>query len=197
MPRLTHPAVLALATGACLAGAFTRHQPAAPAAPHDIVAAAFAASGPLSPGLAIEATWPVAPDEAFDILTSPDAWKDRFALDTNIDLAIGGRFELLFGAGATPPAPVGQQGSEGCQILAYVPGEVLAFSWNAPPSFAERAQHTWVVITLTPGDDANTTNLRLRHVGFGTGGRWAEVEAYFQNAWSRLLNAMGDDLRAG
>ena len=53
--------------------------------------------------------------------------------------------------------------------------------------------HTWVVITLTPGDDG-TTALRLRHVGFGEGGRWGEVEQYFQTAWERLLGAMGEDL---
>jgi len=184
--------LLTAATLLTLAAAPTNEPPTGP---HDILISSFAATDPLSPGLTIEATWPVPPSDAFDILTDSAAWKDNFALDTNIDLAIGGRFELLFGSGATPPAPVGQQGSEGCQILAYVPGEMLAFSWNAPPSFAERSEHTWVVITLTASDSDNTTNLRLRHVGFGSGGRWPEVETYFHNAWTRLLTAMGEDLR--
>ena len=157
----------------------------------DIAAERFAAHGRVGQGVTVEAVWAVSPDEAFDLLTDADALRDRFALESRIDLAIGGRYEVLFGAGV---APEGQQGSETCQILAYVPGETLAFSWNAPPSFEERGMHTWVVITLAPGDDDATTHLRLRHVGFGEGGRWGEIEQYFQTAWQRLLGAMGEDL---
>jgi uncharacterized protein YndB with AHSA1/START domain len=161
----------------------------------DIPAGQFAADGIVGDGITVEATWPVPPQEAFRLFTSSDAWLERFELQTRIDLAIGGRFELLFGAGAQPPAPEGSQGSEGCQILSYLPGEMLSFSWNAPPSFEERAQFTWVVITFAPGESENTTALRLRHVGFGEGGKWAEVQAYFENAWPRLLGAMGEDLK--
>lgn len=177
----------AAAAGVCGAGAGLRSA-AEPVAIHPET---FAATGLVAEGLTIEAVWPVTPDEAFAILTESSAWRDRFQLETRIDLAIGGRYELLFGAGA---APEGQQGSEGCQILSYIPGEMLSFSWNAPPVFEERAQHTWVVITFAPGAEAGTTSLRLRHVGFGQGGRWSEVEDYFQNAWTSLLTAMGADL---
>ena len=149
-------------TAALLVGAATLPDPTR----SDIAASSFAASGLVAEGITVEATWPVSPDEAFALMTDPTAWKEHFQLQTNIDLAIGGRFELLFGAGAEPPAPVGSQGSEGCQILSYIPGEMLSFSWNAPPSFDERAQHTWVVITFSPGTEGGTTNLRLRHVVF-------------------------------
>ena len=161
----------------------------------DIKADSFAASGMVEQGITVEATWPVPPDEAFALMTSSTAWQERFSLSTRIDLAIGGPFELLFGAGAEPPIPPGSQGSEGCQILSYIPGEMLSFSWNAPPVFEERSSYTWVVITFRPGTSENTTDLRLRHVGFGQGGRWAEVQAYFENAWPRLLGAMGEDLK--
>lgn len=181
---------LALAGAGALVGAGG----AGGGAGRDIEASSFAASGMVGEGVTVEATWPVPPAEAFAALTDSASWKERFELETRIDLAIGGRFELLFGAGREPAVPEGQQGSEGCQVLAYVPGEVLAFSWNAPPSFEERAEHTWVVVTMKAGSVEGTTDLRLRHVGFGEGGRWGEVQEYFQNAWTRLLGAMGEDL---
>lgn len=184
--------VVALAaTAAVSLGAGLLRHGSAPLATRDIDAARFAASGPVGRGITVEAVWPVPPDEAFALMTDSAAWRDRFQVESRIDLAIGGRFEILFGAGVSPE---GQQGSEGCQILSYVPGEMLSFSWNAPPRFEEREQHTWVVITFLPGPSAGTTRLHLRHVGFGEGGRWPEVEAYFQNAWIRLLGAMGEDL---
>jgi hypothetical protein len=73
---------------------------------------------------------------------------------------------------------------------------MLSFSWNAPPMFEERARFTWVVITFEPGESENTTDLRLRHVGFGEGGKWADVQAYFESAWPRLMGAMAEDLNA-
>lgn len=45
------------------------------------------------------------------------AWWEPAA--TNIELRIGGPFEILFSL----DAPEGQRGSEGCKILAYVPDE--------------------------------------------------------------------------
>ena len=56
---------------------------------------------------------------------------------TRIDLRIGGPFELLFAI----DQPKGRRGSEGCRYLAYVPGEVVSFTWNAPPHLA-RARRT-------------------------------------------------------
>ena len=39
---------------------------------------------------------------------------------TDIDLRIGGRYEILF----TLEQPEGLRGSEGCRVLAYVPGSL-------------------------------------------------------------------------
>ena len=65
--------------------------------------------------------------------------------ETRIDLRIGGPFELLFAM----DEPEGRRGSEGCRYLAHVPGEMVAFTWNAPPHLALRETNTWVVVTFT------------------------------------------------
>jgi uncharacterized protein YndB with AHSA1/START domain len=101
---------------------------------------------------------------------------------SNIDLRIGGPFEILFGL----DAPAGSRGSEGCVYLSYVPGEMISFTWNAPPHLPLRETNTWVVITFTP--DAERSLVRLVHTGFLTGPDWDDYMGYFSTAWERVLD---------
>lgn len=105
--------------------------------------------------------------------------------DARIDLRIDGPFELLFLADAPP----GEQGSEGCRFLSYVPGEMLSFTWNATPDHPLRQSHTWVVLTFTEQEDGST-RIRMVHTGFLEGPDWDTYMAYFHDAWARVLNRL-------
>lgn len=107
--------------------------------------------------------------------------------ETRIDLRIGGPFELLFAM----DQPEGRRGSEGCQYLAYVPGEMVAFTWNAPPHLALRETNTWVVITFTRLNDTSTA-VRLVHTGFLGGPDWDAYMEYFADAWDYVLGLLRD-----
>lgn len=109
-----------------------------------------------------------------------DAWWDP--PDARIQLRIGGPFEILF----LPEAPEGEQGGEGCRFLAYVPGEMVAFTWRATPDHPLRDHYTWVVLTFSELADA-TTAVRLVHTGFLDGPHWDTYLAYFEDAWDRVL----------
>lgn len=123
------------------------------------------------------------------------AWTDEAAWSrvydppskANIELVIGGRYEWLFD---------GTIGSNGCQVLSYVPNRMLSFSWNAPPDQPEsRALRTWVVVE-TERQDAGTTLVRVTHLGFGDGENWDETYAYFEAAWDRVLARFRDSLES-
>ena len=107
------------------------------------------------------------------------AWWPCF--DARIELRVGGAFEILMLA----EAPVGQQGSEGCRVLSYVPGEMFSFTWNAPPHLAVREAHTWVVLSFTPKDEG--ADVRLVHTGFLEGSDWDEYVDYFERNWPMVL----------
>jgi len=109
---------------------------------------------------------------------------------TTIELRVGGPFELLF----LVDGPEGSRGSEGCRYLAYVPGEMVAFTWNAPPHLALREAHTWVVITFTKLG-SESTNVRLVHTGFLDGPDWDAYMAYFDDAWGGVLDRLTDHWR--
>lgn len=112
-----------------------------------------------------------------------EAWLDREAL---VDLRVGGAHEIHFDPDQAP----GLRGSEGCQILAYVPGEMLAVSWNAPPSMPDaRDKRAWVVFTFTE-PDAGRTRVKVTHLGLGQGGEWPQVRTYFERAWGIFLREL-------
>jgi len=106
---------------------------------------------------------------------------------SNIELRIGGPFEILFSL----DAPEGQRGSEGCRILAYVPGESFSFTWNAPPHLPLRSANTWVMLTFVEAAPGETT-VRLVHTGFLEGPDWDEYIAYFDDAWAYVLGLLSD-----
>lgn len=126
-----------------------------------------------------------------------DAWTTNagaqkwFAPKTNIELKPGGAYEILF----APDQPAGQRGAEDLKVLCYLPQEMLAFEWNAPPQFARaRPQKTWVVVRFSDLGD-NRVRVRLTHAGFtdrvaahaDEKGEWEQVRDYFSKAWPRVL----------
>jgi uncharacterized protein YndB with AHSA1/START domain len=149
--------------------------------------ALFPASGMVGGGLVKETVVKATPEEVFRSWATAEGLKSFLGVDAKVELRVGGAFELYFGGDALP---FEQRGSVGCQVLSYVPDEMISFSWNAPPKFpAERAQRAWVVVTMRPEGDGQT-RVRLVHTGFGEGGRWEQVRAYFDSAWTNVLGAL-------
>jgi uncharacterized protein YndB with AHSA1/START domain len=114
-----------------------------------------------------------------------------FAARSNIQLSIGGAYEILFNT----DAPEGEQGSEGCKVLSFLPMEMLSFSWNAPPMFAHaRAERTWVVVRLE-AIASQQTRVKLSHLGWDEkahadpehADEWVQTREYFAKAWPHVL----------
>ena len=117
--------------------------------------------------------------------TTPEGIASFFAPRAELDLKIGGKYELYI----NPDQPEGQRGGEGCTILTYEPHSVLAFTWNAPPSIStlrDAEQRTFVVLTFDP-ESNGTVIVRLRQLGWGEGEDWDRCYAYFDRAWSAVL----------
>ena len=132
------------------------------------------------------------PQDAWEAWVDPGRVVNFLGAEACIDLRIGGRYEILF----LLDAPEGQRGAEGCRLLSYLPGEMLAFSWNAPPHLSEiRLLHAWVVVTFR-GPPEGPTRVRLVQAGFGEGPMWDEDVADFTASWGRVLARCRDYLGA-
>jgi uncharacterized protein YndB with AHSA1/START domain len=155
---------------------------------HMIDTASIAADGSDIRSLVKTAVVDADPQDVWSAWTSSEAiaaWWDPPS--SRIELRIGGPFELLF----APDQPEGLQGSEGCRYLAYVPREMVAFTWNAPPHLALREAHTWVVVTFSALDEAST-RVRLVHTGFLEGPDWDAYMDYFESAWGYVLDLLSN-----
>ena len=122
-------------------------------------------------------------DAVWEAWTTEEGLKSFFAPDCNLDLRVGGAFELLFDLDAEP----GQRGSEGCTLLGIQPKAMLSFTWNAPPHLPNvREQLTHVVVRFRELSPA-TTEVTLTHDGWGEGKEWDEAYDYFTRAWNDIV----------
>jgi uncharacterized protein YndB with AHSA1/START domain len=125
--------------------------------------------------------------DVWDAWTTSKGAEAFFAPRANINLDLGGPYELLFDL----DAPEGSRGSEGMKILSFLPIEMLSFDWNAPPQYpsVRRGQHTWVVVQFYP-IKPNQTRVRLTHIGWKEGEEWDKVYQYFKRAWDVVLGSL-------
>jgi uncharacterized protein YndB with AHSA1/START domain len=129
-------------------------------------------------------------------LATAQGWQEFMRVQAHIGAQPGEPFEVFF----DPKRPAGERGSEGCRVLSLVPGEMISFSWNAPPRFAfVRKQRTWVVV-MVQALSATTTRVHLREMGFvELAARYPEhrgeieaARAYLAAAWPQVLAALSE-----
>ena len=116
-----------------------------------------------------------------------------------VELRIGGPYEwFLMGE----PDEFGLRGSEGSQVLAFLPHEVLAFDWTFPPSIPTlrgAGAKTQVVVQfeeLEAGPGADTVRIRFAQHGWQEGEDWDQGYAYFDQAWTWVLESMKKQLES-
>ena len=152
----------------------------------------FIGSGPSVRSFVVQAVIEAPRDVVYAAWTDPSAFvatygRDNPELAANIDLAIGGRYEWLWD---------GTMGSNGCQVLSYIPNRMISFSWNAPPEQPEsRALRTWVVVEFATIESGGT-GVTLTHLGFGREAHWDVTYDYFAKAWPYVLEKFRKNLES-
>lgn len=122
-------------------------------------------------------------DEVWAAWTTERGIVSFFAPACNVELRIDGPYEIFF----LPDAEPGMRGADDMRILAFQEGQMLSFTWNAPPSLPEvRGQRTHVTVRLEPVDRDHTRVL-LHHDGWGDGGQWDKAFEYFGRAWNEVV----------
>jgi uncharacterized protein YndB with AHSA1/START domain len=121
--------------------------------------------------------------DVWNAWTTNEGVRTFFAPDSDIELSIGGKFEILFNS----KEHEGVRGSETCKVLSYLPEKMLSFSWNAPPEFpnVRNGEKSWVVVEFTSLSDTKTKVL-ISHIGWREGEEWEQVYQYFYRAWKSV-----------
>lgn len=122
------------------------------------------------------------------------AWTTEEGLEfvsrkSNIELRIGGRYEWFMDS---PPDDRGRRGSQGSNVLAFLPQKMLAFSWTFPPDIPELryADERTQVVVLFDEDNDGLVHVRLHELGWQDAEHWKLGWQYFDKAWESVLLAM-------
>ncbi len=106
-----------------------------------------------------------------------------FAPKANIDLSLGGPYEVYF----LLDNPPGTRGSEDCKVVLFDPDKhTFSVSWNAPPHLPlARKEKTRVEVRLT--EEGGKTRVVLHQSGWKEGPEAQACYEYFQKAWDVVL----------
>ncbi|MEE8170307.1 MAG: SRPBCC domain-containing protein, partial [Phycisphaerae bacterium] len=114
--------------------------------------------------------------EVWRAMTTAEGMKECYPSEPELELAIGGKWEVHPGAAQ--------------RVLSYVPHEMLSVTGSAPPQFPTvREGGTWAVIRFQAIGDKRT-RLRLSILGWQSGGEWDRAFEYFlkNNAiWLKMI----------
>jgi uncharacterized protein YndB with AHSA1/START domain len=122
-------------------------------------------------------------EQAWDAWTTEEGIVSFFAPACNLDLRVGGPYEILFNPSAEP----GMRGADGMIILAVQPRKMLSFTWNSPSEFGE-ARHQWTHVVVRFAEvGERQTKVTLFHDGWGEGEMWDGVFNYFVEAWGSIV----------
>ncbi|MFO1054848.1 MAG: SRPBCC domain-containing protein [Planctomycetota bacterium] len=137
---------------------------------------------------------PAPRDEVWKAWTTTDGLMTFLAPRARIELRPRGAFEIWF----APESEEGLRGSEGCEVLSWIDGEMLSFSWSAPPSLGHlRAKEHFVVVRLSDSKDGHATFVELVDGGYGDGEDDARIRAYFAKAWPLVLDNLRKRFESG
>jgi uncharacterized protein YndB with AHSA1/START domain len=122
--------------------------------------------------------------DVWRVWTTSAGAEEFFAEKANIQLAIGGPYEIQF-----DPRDE-RSGTRGLKILSYAPGEMISFQWNAPPEMPEvRNGGTWVVVQMRP-QGPDRTYVSITHLGWKEGAEWDLAYVHFTRGWGELMERL-------
>ena len=127
-------------------------------------------------------------DDVWQAWTTADGLK-FISEESNVVLERGGPYEWFLDL---PPDENGRRGGQGARVLAFLPKEMIAFSWTFPPSIPElrnTGETTQVVVRFESRDETAAHVTLVAHE-WGEGEAWDAGYAYFDVAWDAVLNAL-------
>jgi uncharacterized protein YndB with AHSA1/START domain len=122
-------------------------------------------------------------EEAWNLWTTNNGIKKFFAPDCNVNLTLGGSYEIFF----FPLKPYGQKGSDSSIVLSYIPRKMLSVEWGVPRWFEARKlatkqfKRTYLVLFFSEGSNSTNSVIEFYHLGFGKGSDWQSVMEFFNS----------------
>ncbi len=161
--------------------------------PHFAPALTHAAADDISDRtISISHDLPIDCSLAWELWSSTEGLARWWTPNARVDLRPGGAYEIHF----MPDNAPGDRGADWCRVLSFLPGRMLSFTWNAPPTLETRPLHTWVVLLFEPTPGG--CRFSLSHHGWPLSGLddpasdWEATFMYFTEAWRSVTDLFID-----
>ncbi|MCB9849245.1 MAG: SRPBCC domain-containing protein [Phycisphaerales bacterium] len=126
--------------------------------------------------------------------TTSEGLAEWWVKESKIECKVLGPYEMYL----VPDAEEGKRGGESARVLSYIPLEMFSFEWTFPPkipALRDAGAKTHVVLRFDELDDGNT-RVRFDQLGWGVGEDWDAGYAYFDKAWSYVLDLLKSHFEA-
>lgn len=144
-----------------------------------------------------EVVVPATLEQVWRCWTTEEGIAHFFSPESKIELKPGGAYCIYMMK--MPPGKKMKRGTEGCKLLSYIPQEMLAFEWNFPPAvptLRDSGALTQVVLRFKDVGDGKV-KVEFAQLGWKKGEDWDKGYAYFDKAWSFVLNGLKEHFEKG
>jgi hypothetical protein len=138
--------------------------------------------------------------KAFAMFTGKKEVSSWLAIDANIELRMGGKYELFW-----DPKDRVNNSTIGCRINGLEIGKMLAFEWKGPIEYKNLMNNvdplTQVIVFFVPfGETAEKgkeqTEIHLVHTGWRSTDKWEECRRWFIKAWESAFKKLKMECQA-
>ena len=126
-------------------------------------------------------------DEVWQAWTQADKVLKWFAPEAYIEPRQGGAYELFW-----DPNNHDSMSTKGCEITAFEPSRLLAFTWKGPDQFADvmNQPNRLTKVEVSLSERCKKTRITVVHGGWGDGKERAEARAWHVKAWDMVIQSL-------
>ena len=138
--------------------------------------------------------------KAFSMFTGKQEVKSWLAVDANIELRLGGKYELFWDLKDRM-----NNSTVGCRINGLEIDKLLAFEWKGPLEYKDLMNSvdplTQVTVFFNPiwmdgSSEKNQTEIHLVHSGWRSTEKWEECRHWFIKAWESAFKKLKTECMA-
>lgn len=136
------------------------------------------------PAVRAEVSVKASPAEVWRAWSTSEGAQTFFAPKANIELVVGGPYEIFFN-----PADE-RMSTKGMKVREFTPERMISFEWRAPADMANMpGDGTWVVVDLRP-ESGGTTHVAVRQLGWKSAAEYGLAVKHFSQGWSEALQRL-------
>ena len=138
--------------------------------------------------------------KAFSMFSGKQEISSWLAVDANIELRLGGKYELFWDVKDRV-----NNSTIGCRINGLEIGKMIAFEWKGPVEYKHLMNSvdplTQVIVFFTAVDngesgDSPQTEIHLLHTGWRSTEKWEECRRWFIKAWESAFKKLKSECQS-